>query len=56
VFLQLDKISAYYQVMGSGIPVFNIHGFWPDHRLMKGATEPVFRNQNFKRVYLGEMG
>ena len=29
-----------------------IHGFAPDHRLMKGCMEPIFENRdNYKRIY-----
>jgi len=54
MYLQLDSddIKIYYEAIGDGIPVVIIHGFYPDHRLMKGCLEPVFQNNpGFRRYY-----
>lgn len=46
-------IPVYYEVMGEGQPVLLIHGFMPDHRLMKGCFEPIFQSlDGYKRIYL----
>jgi len=48
----LKNIEIYYEIYGDGYPVLMIHGFAPDHRLMKGCMEPIFENRdNYKRIY-----
>ncbi len=45
-------ISVYYEVIGHGKPLLMIHGFYPDHRLMKGCMEPIFEGDSgYKRIY-----
>ncbi|HML50971.1 MAG TPA: alpha/beta hydrolase [Propionicimonas sp.] len=42
----------YYVEVGSGMPVLAIHGWMPDHRLMRGCLEPVFaRRAGYRRLY-----
>lgn len=42
-----------YEVVGSGKPIVMIHGYYPDHRLMTGCMEPLFKNEsNYKRIYI----
>jgi len=49
---ELEKINIYYEIHGEGIPILMIHGFVPDHRLMKGCMEPIFeKRQGYKRIY-----
>lgn len=49
---KLNNITIYYELYGKGYPILNIHGFMPDHRLMKGCMEPIFKNKdNYKRIY-----
>ena len=45
--------TVYYELIGSGQPVLMIHGWSPDHRLMKGCMEPVFRSMDtpWQRIY-----
>ncbi len=49
----VKDVSLYYEILGSGRPVVMIHGWGPDHRLMKGCMEPVFQSvkQPWKRIY-----
>ncbi|MFX1420386.1 MAG: alpha/beta fold hydrolase [Promethearchaeota archaeon] len=48
----LKNIKIYYEIYGQGKPILMIHGFMPDHRLMKGCMEPIFQNRyNYKRIY-----
>ncbi|NVM38652.1 MAG: alpha/beta hydrolase, partial [Candidatus Lokiarchaeota archaeon] len=48
----LEHIKIYYEIYGEGHPILMIHGFAPDHRLMKGCMEPIFENRdNYKRIY-----
>ena len=46
-------IKVYYEIHGQGIPILMIHGHSPDHRLMKGCMEPIFKNiqTKWKRIY-----
>lgn len=46
-------IDIYYEIHGSGTPVLMIHGWSPDHRLMKGCMEPLFAaiDQPWQRIY-----
>lgn len=48
----LENIEIYYEIYGKGYPILMIHGFMPDHRLMKGCMEPIFeKKDNYKRIY-----
>lgn len=49
----VKNVDIYYEVYGEGTPVLMIHGWGPDHRLMKGCMEPVFQeiNTDWKRIY-----
>lgn len=50
---KVRDILINYYVKGSGKPVFIIHGYAADHRLMKGCLEPVFCNvEGYKRIYI----
>ena len=49
---KLKNLTIYYELYGKGYPILMIHGFMPDHRLMKGCMEPIFENRdNYKRIY-----
>jgi len=49
----VKDIPVYYEIHGSGMPVVMIHGWSPDHRLMKGCLEPAFEqlDQPWQRIY-----
>ena len=49
----VNDVSIYYEIHGSGTPVVMIHGWSPDHRLMKGCMEPVFQSLDtpWQRIY-----
>lgn len=50
--VQLRKVTVYYESYGKGRPFVGLHGFAPDHRLMKGCLEPVFRHRKgWRRIY-----
>ncbi|HUK50634.1 MAG TPA: alpha/beta hydrolase [Terriglobales bacterium] len=52
MFCDLGKARVYYETHGEGVPVLMIHGFYPDHLLMKGCMEPVFSERpGWKRIY-----
>ena len=36
----VKDVNIYYEIQGSGTPLVMIHGWGPDHRLMKGCMEP----------------
>ncbi|MBO0779455.1 MAG: alpha/beta hydrolase [Ktedonobacteraceae bacterium] len=46
-------VPVYYESYGSGLPIISIHGYTPDHRLMKGCMEPLFAQRpGWQRIYL----
>lgn len=49
----IRDVNVYYEIHGEGTPIVMIHGWSPDHRLMKGCMEPVFQTMNaaWKRIY-----
>jgi len=52
MFCDLSNVSVYYETYGDGVPILMIHGFYPDHRLMKGCMEPIFASRpGWKRIY-----
>jgi len=49
---QLEDISVYYEIHGEGRPLISLHGFSPDHRLMTGCMEPIFKHRSgWQRIY-----
>jgi pimeloyl-ACP methyl ester carboxylesterase len=46
-------VPIYYEVWGTGRPILMIHGWSPDHRLMKGCMEPIFQSMDtpWQRIY-----
>lgn len=52
-YCKVKNANIYYEEIGAGIPIIMLHGFTPDHRLMSGCMEPVFKeNDGWKRIYL----
>lgn len=52
-FCQVTNATIYYEEIGVGQPIIMLHGFTPDHRLMKGCMEPIFtQREGWKRIYL----
>lgn len=49
----VKDLTIYYEIHGSGRPILMIHGWSPDHRLMKGCMEPIFQSMDapWQRVY-----
>ena len=49
----VKDINVYYETHGSGTPILMIHGWSPDHRLMKGCMEPIFQtlDTSWQRIY-----
>lgn len=46
-------VPLYYESYGSGLPIILLHGYTPDHRLMKGCMEPLFTQRpDWRRIYL----
>lgn len=50
---KVRDVNIYYEIHGSGIPILMIHGWSPDHRLMKGCMEPIFPTLDtaWQRIY-----
>lgn len=52
-FCKGTHANIYYEVIGEGIPIIMLHGFSPDHRLMKGCMEPIFKERDgWSRIYM----
>jgi pimeloyl-ACP methyl ester carboxylesterase len=49
--IEINGNNIFYKVIGNGIPVITIHGFWADHRLMENFIEKIIPENNYKRVY-----
>ncbi len=50
---RIKDLEVYYEVHGEGKPFIMLHGFAPDHRLMKGCFEPIFKQRSgYRRIYL----
>ncbi len=50
---RVRDVTIYYEVHGTGTPIVMIHGWSPDHRLMKGCMEPIFQSldTSWQRIY-----
>jgi pimeloyl-ACP methyl ester carboxylesterase len=49
---QSEDLSLYYERYGVGRPLVSLHGFGPDHHLMTGCMEPLFRERRgWQRLY-----
>ena len=50
---KVRDLTIYYETHGTGTPILMIHGWSPDHRLMKGCMEPIFRqiDASWQRIY-----
>jgi len=52
-FWKVTNANIYYEVIGEGKPIIMLHGFSPDHRLMKGCMEPIFTERDgWSRIYI----
>lgn len=52
-YCKVRQAEIYYEAFGEGKPVLMIHGFAPDHRLMRGCMEPIFTNRDgWRRIYI----
>ncbi|MBK3495151.1 alpha/beta hydrolase [Viridibacillus sp. YIM B01967] len=50
---KINNISINYEEIGEGKPIIMLHGFSPDHRLMIGCMEPIFRSRDgYRRIYI----
>src|SRR5579859_3058233 len=49
----VQGVPVYYESCGSGLPIIMLHGYTPDHRVMKGCMEPFFvQRPGWQRIYL----
>jgi pimeloyl-ACP methyl ester carboxylesterase len=50
---RVRDVTIYYEIHGTGRPILMIHGWSPDHRLMKGCMEPIFQSVDteWQRIY-----
>ncbi|TXT56265.1 MAG: Pimeloyl-ACP methyl ester carboxylesterase [Promethearchaeota archaeon] len=50
--LKLEKIKFNYETIGEGTPVICLHGYFQDHKIMKGSLEPIFtQRKGYRRIY-----
>ncbi len=50
---KLKNLTMYYEEYGEGTPILMLHGYYPDHRLMTGCMEPVFKKHpGYRRIYV----
>lgn len=50
---KIKDIYINYEIIGEGKPIIMIHGYYPDHRLMTGCMESLFKcENNYKRIYI----
>ncbi|PJI08606.1 MULTISPECIES: alpha/beta fold hydrolase [Clostridium] len=51
--LKIKNAYINYEIVGSGIPIIMIHGYYADHRLMMGCMESIFKHkEKYKRIYV----
>lgn len=52
-YCKVPQAEIFYEDLGKGTPIIMVHGFSPDHRLMRGCMEPIFTEaDNWRRLYL----
>ena len=52
MIVAVENIPVFTEVIGKGKAIISIHGFAPDHRLMKACMEPIFTRRNgYRRIY-----
>ncbi|WP_404349438.1 alpha/beta fold hydrolase [Sutcliffiella horikoshii] len=52
-YCKVQQAEIFHEDIGEGTPIIMIHGFSPDHRLMSGCMEPIFKNSTgWRRIYL----
>jgi len=52
ILCRLKNLDIHYEACGTGRPLICLHGFSPDHRLMTGCLEPIFkRRSGWQRIY-----
>ncbi len=50
--IEIKNIPIYYKILGQGFPIVMLHGYSPDHRIMSGCMEPIFKNRpGYQRIY-----
>lgn len=52
-YCKVSQANIYFEDVGKGTPILMIHGYSPDHRLMSGCMEPIFKRRNgWRRIYI----
>ncbi len=50
---KIRNLEINYEIYGEGKPIIMLHGYYPDHRLMTGCFEQIFKNSNeYRRIYI----
>lgn len=50
--IKINGIKLNYEILGEGDTILFLHGFGLHLESLKYASEPLFKNKNYKRVYL----
>jgi pimeloyl-ACP methyl ester carboxylesterase len=50
---RIKDVDVYYESFGEGLPILMLHGWGPDHRILKQSMEPIFSHFpfGFRRIY-----
>ncbi|GGL65151.1 alpha/beta fold hydrolase [Sporolactobacillus putidus] len=52
-YCKVRQAKIYFEDVGKGTPILMIHGYTPDHRLMSGCMEPIFKQRDgWRRIYM----
>jgi pimeloyl-ACP methyl ester carboxylesterase len=52
-FCKVKNANVFYEDIGTGKPIIMLHGYSPDHRLMSGCMEPIFKKRDgWRRIYI----
>ena len=53
MYISINGIETYYEIIGEGLAVVMLHGWGSDHNILKGCMEPLFEHKSgFKRIYI----
>lgn len=52
MFYEKDNLKLHYKVIGEGKPIILLHGLACHMKLMENCMESVFKNKNYKRIYV----
>jgi pimeloyl-ACP methyl ester carboxylesterase len=51
IVIEINGNNIFYKIIGNGIPIITIHGFYVDHQLMENFIEKIIPGDNYKKIY-----